>query len=79
MTAEIAFTIEEPVPFTGTPDEARQNFATHSFTNDDDPACLRCDVRVWMASASYPCGVEIPRQQRTVYSDGTQITEKGNK
>ena len=73
MTTEL-FTIDEPIPFAGTDEEARANYASHLFVGNDDPSCVRCDSRPFFLSASYPCGAEIPRQQRTVYSDGTQTT-----
>jgi hypothetical protein len=81
MTTVELFTLIEPVPFEGTPEQARANFDSHSFSNPDG-VCLRCDSALWFTSASYPCGAEIPRQERTVFSDGTEtikpINESGN-
>lgn len=69
--------IDEPVPFAGTPEEARVNFATHHFGYDgddySDARCGLCDTKVWHQSASYPCGTYVPRQVRVFFTDGTEV------
>jgi hypothetical protein len=69
--------IDEPVPFAGTPEEAKANFATHHFGyySDDhsDARCGLCDTKVWHQSASYPCGTDVPRQVRVFFTDGTEV------
>ena len=48
-----------PRKFPGTPEEAAQNFKTHSFHYDDDDArCWNCDCRPFGAWASWPCGID---------------------
>jgi hypothetical protein len=66
--------IDEPVPFAGTPEEARANFATHHFSYDDsDARCGLCDTKVWHQSANYPCGSDVPRQVRVFFTDDTEV------
>jgi len=68
--------IDEPVPFAGTPEEAKANFATHHFGYDGedyDARCISCDSKVWHKSANYPCGTEVPRQVRVFFTDGTEV------
>lgn len=69
--------IDEPVPFAGTPEEVKANFATHHFGYDSDDhsdaRCGLCDTKVWHQSASYPCGTDVPRQVRVFFTDGTEI------
>ena len=68
-------TINEPVPFTGTTEEAEANFATHSFGydgDDYDARCMYCDAKVWHKAATYPCGSDVPRQVRVFFSDDTE-------
>lgn len=61
--------LDVPVPFAGTKEEARRNFASHQFVHDDDgtPVCVRCDSKVWHESAAYLCGDEVPRM--LIYGD----------
>ena len=63
--------IDEPVPFAGTPEEARVNFATHHFGYDGDDysdgRCGLCDTKVWHQSASYPCGSDVPASPSVLY------------
>ena len=57
--------INEPIPFQGTEEEKKANFATHHFWADDgvEYRCCDCDCKPWHKAAFYPCGTEnIPRQ-----------------
>lgn len=56
-------TMNVPVPFEGTQDQKRANFATHRFMWGDDMGerCLNCDCKPWHKAAEYPCGQEPPR------------------
>lgn len=51
-----------PIRFAGTADEAIANRATHAFGGIDD-RCYDCDAKPSHAAASYPCGVEPPREE----------------
>jgi hypothetical protein len=58
--------VDMPKPFDGTEQEAKANFSSHHFVNNDDPSCLNCDCKPWHITASYPCGVEPPRVVTTI-------------
>ena len=72
--ATITYRANEPVPFSGTPEEADANFNTHRFSGDmdGDYRCGFCDCKPWHKAAHYPCGEPTPRQIRTRYEDGTE-------
>lgn len=57
-----------PVPFTGTDEQKRANYATHRFTRDEDGEvrCWNCDCKPWHVAATYPCGVTPPRMDINV-------------
>ena len=62
-------TINRPVRFQGTSDEAAVNRRTHHFVvtdwDEDGPCerrCADCDCKPWHAAADYPCGTEPPRE-----------------
>jgi len=63
--------VETPVPFSGTPEEARANFDSHMWVQEDEfnVSCMRCDARVYQFAANYKCGEEPPRT--IVYHDFT--------
>lgn len=52
-----------PVPFPGTPEEARANRESHRFSYDPDgdSRCYLCDSRPSHVAADYPCGADVPR------------------
>ncbi len=56
-----------PVPFDGTPEQARANRATHHFytTQYDEDSfetrCTDCDCKPGHQAANYPCGASVPR------------------
>lgn len=52
-------TINRPVPFPGTPEEAAANLRTHAFYG---PRCDWCDCRPSHEAARYPCGTKVPRE-----------------
>ena len=56
-------TLNRPVPFAGTEDEARKNFVSHNWRNvgDGEVVCIDCEHKPWHVGASYPCGTEAPR------------------
>lgn len=72
--AKLIYSIDQPVPFDGTPDEADKNFATHSFYGDvdGDYRCGFCDCKPWHKAAHYPCGFQPKRQIWNKYDDGTE-------
>lgn len=73
---EVIGTIEEPVPFAGDEIQRAINYDSHRFESwdpEDCPRCVRCDVKPWYRSADYPCGAEVPRQERTIFADGSEI------
>lgn len=60
-------TINRPVRFQGTDAEKAANYRTHHWVADGPPddcevRCFDCDAKPWHAAASYPCGVEPPRE-----------------
>lgn len=69
-TKEIHWQIDEPIPFQGTPEEARANFETHLFGGSEG-RCYRCDAKTWHKAAEYQCGDEPPRRLTTYFTDGT--------
>lgn len=54
--------------FNGTPNQAKQNYATHDFRDD---RCWNCDCRPWGIWASWPCGFT---QQQMIEAGGIIIT-----
>lgn len=63
-------TIDRPVDFSGTPDEAQANRRTHDWrVCDDEVRCARCDSKSWHVAANYPCGDEPPRELITYPED----------
>jgi hypothetical protein len=55
--------IDRPIPFSGTPEQARLNFLTHDWFYDGDiEVCMNCDSKSWHKAASYPCGQNPPRE-----------------
>lgn len=52
-------TVNRPVEFPGTVEEARANYLTHNFY---DFRCLNCDCNEWGTTKDYPCGVNPPRE-----------------
>lgn len=68
----ICETINEPIPFQGTEEEAQANFATHHWWQDPDDwemMCDNCGHKAWHKGASYPCGTEVPRRDVIVWFD----------
>lgn len=61
-------TINAPIPFQGTPEQAKENFATHEwFTWDGcEYRCGNCDSKPWHEAALYECGQEPPRAEFTL-------------
>lgn len=66
------FTVNRPVPFSGTPEQAQANYETHWWTRVDEYEirCGQCDCKPWHAAAKYPCGNEPPRE--TITYKGTE-------
>jgi hypothetical protein len=71
----MAYTVNQPVRFPGTPEEIAANLATHNFVasfygeDDFDERCWDCDCKPWYISATWPCGTrDIPREDVT-YGD----------
>lgn len=63
------YTVNEPIPFPGTPEQASINYWTHNWDwADGDIRCWNCDAKTWHAAASYPCGEQPPRHD-VVYED----------
>lgn len=63
----MAHTMNVPVEFQGSREEADENYASHAFSYDPDgdSRCYFCDSRPSYAAALYPCGADVPRE--TVY------------
>jgi len=62
-----------PIPFDGSPEEAKYNFNTHqwqTFDPSEPPVCGACDSKMWHVAADYPCGEEPPR------SDDPEVLEQ---
>lgn len=57
-------TVNRPVKFLGTREQAQANFATHEFVQIDmwDYRCHKCDCKPHHVAADYPCGEEPPRE-----------------
>jgi hypothetical protein len=69
--------LERPIPFRGSKAEERTNLETHQWVSydplDGDTRCIRCDVGLWMTSASFPCGSDVMRQRIITLSDGSTV------
>lgn len=64
---------DRPVPFNGSPEQARINFNSHNWARVGDlEGCLDCDCKPWYATSQYPCGFEPPRE--IVLTDGLSAT-----
>jgi len=66
-------TANVPVPFMGTAEQAKANFASHDWQTYDpfEPAeCRKCMHRTYHVGASYPCGVEPARVTVEVVDHG---------
>lgn len=61
----ITYTMNVPVPFPGTAEEAAANRRTHIFIGIDG-RCMDCDSRPSHKAADYPCGAYVPRMDVTV-------------
>lgn len=63
------------LPFTGTAEEAKVNWGTHSFTDED--RCINCDCRPWGQWANYACE-NADMDKTTVYemNDGRRVWVK---
>lgn len=73
---EIIRIIDEPVPFAGDEIQRGINYNSHNFVSwdpEDCPRCMNCDSKPWHKAAYYPCGVSVPRQERKVLADGSEI------
>jgi hypothetical protein len=57
-------------PFTGTPEEAAANEATHQF-DWEYARCMQCDCRPWGVWAVWPCNS--PEQDEVQFIDGEWI------
>jgi hypothetical protein len=68
-------TVNAPVPFAGTPEEADANYRTHAFDPQYD-RCIYCDCRPWGRVANYPCGAEVPRADFTQVVGEDAVTEQ---
>ncbi len=51
-------TINRPMDFPGTKEQAEANRATHYFI---DGRCMDCDCRPYGRIAPWPCGANVPR------------------
>jgi len=60
-------TINAPIPWQGTPEQAKANLATHDFVTFDgvEYRCSNCDCKLWHAAALYNCMDEPPRADMT--------------
>jgi len=61
-------TINAPIPFQGSRQEAEANFKTHDFYQVDmfEYRCGKCDCKPWHEAAFYECGNEPPRKDFTL-------------
>lgn len=56
-------TVNRPVKFQGTPEEATANYHTHCWSSfDGEVECMECCAKPWHAAANYPCGTSVPRE-----------------
>lgn len=79
MRMKIRNVVDEPVPFSGTAEEAHNNYNTHDWSYDEgDTRCIRCDASVRHRAASYPCGTEPPRRVTMVWEDGNGEIHTGH-
>lgn len=71
--------INRPVAFPGTPEEAEANLRSHQWIFDEpgeSPVCALCSHKSWHIGAKYPCGVEPPRETVFRLDDGTEIVTR---
>jgi hypothetical protein len=70
-------TINAPIPFQGSRQEAEANFMTHDFITFDgvEYRCGKCDCKTWHEAAFYDCGNEPPRKDFTL-EEWKSIKEK---
>lgn len=68
ITKTVYWAAAVPHPFDGTPEEARENFDTHSF-DSMEARCWKCDCRPWGTWAQYPCGSTHQFVQRYMVGD----------
>ncbi len=59
--------VNRPIPFDGTPEQKAANYRSHAWHTCGDPEdgdvhCADCDAKPWHKAASYPCGVDVPRE-----------------
>lgn len=67
-TEQIAYTLDRPVAFDGTREQAAANYETHQwFFYDEGAECDTCATRAYHEAANYPCGQEPPRETVVVY------------
>jgi hypothetical protein len=57
--------IDRPILFAGTAEQAAENYASHYFDPETD-RCWECDSKTSHAAASYPCGTRPPREVVTI-------------
>jgi hypothetical protein len=75
MNETQTYTLNRPVPFTGTPAEAAANMDTHMwFCYGDEVECDRCLAKPWHTTAAYPCGTNVPRETVEVTRTVTETT-----
>jgi len=67
---DIKYSVDEPIPFSGSDEEKTANTQTHYFTAGSD-RCAKCDCKVWHKAFEYECGTEPPRQIVDYLFDGT--------
>lgn len=55
--------IDVPLPFQGTDEQKRENYATHNWVQESmtEVVCTKCGAYVYMVASDYPCGEEPPR------------------
>ena len=65
---ELLSSVNEPVPFGGTHEEADENYNTHQWYEEfGDIVCAHCGSKQWHKAAFYRCGVEPPRRISDTY------------
>lgn len=66
------YLVNRPVPFSGTQAERNANVKTHNWRQfgESEVECVDCAARPWHVAATYPCGVEPPREMTEVREPG---------